>query len=400
MSPADASGQDPAVAIDAGQYVSTLLAWFDIAGRHDLPWQHPRTPYRVWLSEIMLQQTQVSVVVPYFQRFVAALPDLPALAAAPPDQVLALWSGLGYYARGRNLHAAARACMDLHGGTLPRDHAALLALPGIGRSTAGAILAQAWGDRAAILDGNVKRVLARVHGIAGWPGLPAVEARLWAIAEAALPDARLADYTQAQMDFGATLCTRAAPACVICPLQDACVARREGRVAELPTRKPARAVPQREATVLVAFDGDGRVLLARRPTTGVWATLWSLPQAETTAMAAAWHDAHLAAEASLAGSLSGTQPGGAPAADAGATATGADPLHDALPLDPIEHAFTHYRLRLLPLRLRARRLRDGVGDNDALRWVAADDIAALGIPAPVRSLLLAEFARHQEESGR
>ena len=192
----------------ATDYSDRLLSWFDQHGRHDLPWQHPRTPYRVWLSEIMLQQTQVSVVIPYFQRFVTALPDLQALAAASQDDVLALWSGLGYYARARNLHAAAKTCIELHAGELPRDAAALIALPGIGRSTAGAILAQAWGERAAILDGNVKRVLCRLHGIAGWPGTPAVEKTLWVIAESLLPDARLADYTQAQMDFGATLCRR------------------------------------------------------------------------------------------------------------------------------------------------------------------------------------------------
>ncbi len=378
-----------------GAYARTLLAWFDVAGRHDLPWQHPRTPYRVWLSEIMLQQTQVSVVVPYFQRFVHALPDLPSLAAAPPDQVLALWSGLGYYARGRNLHAAARTCMALHAGALPRDHAALLALPGIGRSTAGAILAQAWGDRAAILDGNVKRVLARMHGVAGWPGLPAVESRLWAIAEAELPTARLADYTQAQMDFGATLCTRAAPACVPCPLRHTCIARREGRVAELPTRKPSRVVPQREATVLVVFDYAGRVLLSRRPSTGVWATLWSLPQADTTALAQDWYTGHVADDDSREPAIRIAE-----AASDVAPAAASDTFTDALPLDAIDHAFTHYRLRLLPLRLRARRLHDGVGHNDALRWVTADDIAALGIPAPVRSLLQSEFARHHEESSR
>ena len=173
-------------------FAPRLLAWFERHGRHDLPWQHPRTPYRVWLSEIMLQQTQVSVVIPYFQRFIDALPDLPSLARASQDQVLALWSGLGYYARARNLHAAAKRCMELHDGDLPRDLDALIALPGIGRSTAGAILSQAWGDAAPILDGNVKRVLCRLFAIEGWPGTPAVEKTLWRIAGTLLPDARLA----------------------------------------------------------------------------------------------------------------------------------------------------------------------------------------------------------------
>ena len=342
----------------AGDVAPRLLAWFDRCGRHDLPWQRPRTPYRVWLSEIMLQQTQVRVVVPYFERFVAALPDIAALAAAPLDQVLALWSGLGYYARARNLHAAAQRCMQDHGGELPRDLAALTALPGIGRSTAGAILAQAWGERFPILDGNVKRVLARYHGIAGWPGAPAVEKRLWALAEAHLPAQRLADYTQAQMDFGATLCTRFEPACGQCPLRDDCVALREGRIAELPTPKPGKPLPERSVVVVLARDQDGRVLLQRRPPVGVWAALWSLPQAADHALARAWCAAHL---------------------------RGDHEAGEALPA--IDHGFTHYRLRLHPLQWRAVALRARVADNDDLRWVARAELATLGIPAPIRTLL-------------
>lgn len=349
--------EQPRVNMPPG-YADRLLGWFDVSGRHDLPWQHPRTPYRVWLSEIMLQQTQVRVVIPYFERFVAALPDVPALAAAPQDTVMALWSGLGYYARARNLHAAAKLCVERHGGDLPRDLDALTALPGIGRSTAGAILAQAWGDAFPILDGNVKRVLSRVFGVDGWPGTPAVEKRLWAIAETLLPDARLADYTQAQMDFGATLCTRHDPACVLCPLQNDCIALREGRVAELPTPKPGKPLPEREAVVLLLRDGAGRTLLQRRPPSGIWAALWSLPEAPDHAAARAWF------EACVAGDY-----------DAGSA------------LDPIQHAFTHYRLRMHPLAWHAVALRDAIRDNDDLRWVAAEDLAALGIPAPVRTLL-------------
>lgn len=227
-------------------FVDRLLHWFDGHGRHDLPWQHPRAPYRVWLSEIMLQQTQVAVVIPYFQKFVASFPTLADLAAADNDTVMAHWAGLGYYARARNLHAAAKQCVALHAGELPRDFDALLALPGIGRSTAGAILSQAWNDRFPIMDGNVKRVLTRIHGIAGYPGVPVVEKQLWQLAAnhvAHVPAGRLADYTQAQMDFGATLCTRARPACMVCPLQDNCVARREGLVEALPTPKPASNCP-------------------------------------------------------------------------------------------------------------------------------------------------------------
>ena len=339
-------------------FAARLLAWFDRCGRHDLPWQHPRTPYRVWLSEIMLQQTQVRVVVPYFERFVAAVPDVEALARAPLDEVLALWSGLGYYARARNLHAAAQRCVEGHGGQLPRDLDALVALPGIGRSTAGAILAQAWGDRFPILDGNVKRVLARWHGIDGWPGTPMVEKRMWTIAAAQLPGRRMADYTQAQMDFGATLCTRHDPACIVCPVHEGCVALREGRVAELPTPKPGKPLPERSAVVLLARGGDDRVLLQRRPPTGVWAALWSLPEAADHALARDWFGQHLVGDY-----------------DAGE------------PLAAIAHGFTHYRLQLQPLQWREVALHAGVADNDGLRWVARAELPALGIPAPIRKLL-------------
>jgi A/G-specific adenine glycosylase len=350
------SGLDRASVEDG--LAASLLAWFDRCGRHDLPWQHPRTPYRVWLSEIMLQQTQVQVVVPYFERFVAALPDVATLARAPLDDVLALWSGLGYYARARNLHDAARACIDRHDGALPRDFDALLALPGIGRSTAGAILAQAWGERFPILDGNVKRVLARYHGIDGWPGTPAVEKRMWLLAQAHLPGARLADYTQAQMDFGATLCTRFDPACTACPLRQGCVALQADQVAELPTPKPGRPLPERSAVVLLLQDGDGRVLLQRRAASGVWAALWSLPEAGEHAQAREWFMTHVAG-----------------AYDSGET------------LATIAHGFTHYRLQLQPLHWRAVALRARVADNAGLRWVARADMASLGIPAPIRKLL-------------
>ena len=339
-------------------FAPRLLAWFDRHGRHDLPWQHPRTPYRVWLSEIMLQQTQVSVVTGYFDRFVNALPDLPALARAPQDEVLALWSGLGYYARARNLHAAAKRCVEYHDGQLPRDLDALIALPGIGRSTAGAILSQAWGDKGAILDGNVKRVLCRVFGIEGWPGLPKIEKQLWAIAESLLPDARLADYTQAQMDFGATLCTRANPACAICPLQERCIALREGRVAELPHAKPGKALPQRETLMLVLHDADGRVLLQRRPPTGVWAALWSLPEAADAASARILFDRH--ADGDFEAAVIG---------------------------DVVQHGFSHYRLRITPLSVDDVRQRNGVGDNPELRWATRVELAGIGLPAPVRRLL-------------
>ncbi|GAB3045277.1 A/G-specific adenine glycosylase [Stenotrophomonas tumulicola] len=346
-------------AVDGGDaFVARLLRWFDSHGRHDLPWQHPRTPYRVWLSEIMLQQTQVATVIPYFLEFLQHFPTLADLAAADNDAVMARWAGLGYYARARNLHATAKRCVDEHAGDLPRDLDALHALPGIGRSTAGAILSQAWNEPFAILDGNVKRVLTRYHGIEGFPGLPAVERPLWTLAQAHVdhvPAGRMADYTQAQMDLGATLCTRSKPTCVICPLQEDCVARRDGRTAELPTAKPGKALPEREAVALLLQDRQGRLLLQKRPETGIWASLWTLPQADTGQQLQDWFDAH----------VDGV-------------------LEDALELPLVRHTFSHYRLHLQVMRTRVEALK--VADP-MLRWVPAAQLPSLGLPAPIRKLL-------------
>ena len=339
-------------------FADCLLGWYDASGRHDLPWQHPREPYRVWLSEIMLQQTQVQTVIPYFERFVRELPTLAALAEADEDRVVALWAGLGYYARARNLHRAAQLCVELHGGELPRDFESLAALPGIGRSTAGAILSQAHGLRFAILDGNVKRVLCRFHGVDGWPGSGPVEKRLWELAEGHLPEDRLADYTQAIMDFGATLCTRSDPSCVLCPLQARCVALREGRIAELPQSKPGKPLPERRTLMLLLTDDRQRVLLVRRPPTGVWSGMWSLPEV-------ADHDE---ARAFVAG------------------ASLVD-FEDNVPLPLIEHTFSHYRLHIAPLLWRGAAPPSRIGDNGQ-RWQPLDALDEVGLPAPVRKLLL------------
>jgi A/G-specific adenine glycosylase len=345
----------------ADDFAVRLLRWFDHSGRHDLPWQHPRSPYRVWLSEIMLQQTQVQVVIPYFERFVRALPDVAALAAADGDDVVALWSGLGYYARARNLHRAAQLCVEQHGGELPADFDALAALPGIGRSTAGAILAQAHGQRIAILDGNVKRTLARYHGVFGWTGSGPVEKLLWEHAESHLPDARLADYTQAIMDFGATLCTRSDPACVICPLQEGCVALREGLVAQLPEPKPGKPLPERRTIMLLLQDGAGRVLLERRPPTGVWSGMWSLPEVADHDGARTFVAMHTVAD-----------------------------FEENVPLPLVEHGFSHYRLHIAPLLWRGVDAAGArIGDNAGLRWLALDALDTVGLPAPVRKLLTA-----------
>ena len=335
---------------------SPLLAWFDAHGRHDLPWQHPRSAYRVWLSEIMLQQTQVGTVIEYFARFVAALPTLPDLADAHEDEVMALWSGLGYYRRARFLHRAARICMDRHGGDLPRDFDALAALPGIGRSTAGAILAQAHGLRFPILDGNVKRVLTRLHGIHGHPGQSRVENQLWDLAEQHIPQQRLADYTQAIMDLGATVCVRGAPRCQACPLASGCVALREGLTGELPTPRPAKSLPTRATRMLLLRDAHGRVLLERRGPKGVWSGLWSLPEADDDAGARAFAGRHAQCTTPRA-------------------------------LDPFTHVFSHYRLDIQPLLFEARAPAGAIGDHADLRWCDRAQRDALGLPAPVRKLL-------------
>ncbi|HET6631322.1 MAG TPA: A/G-specific adenine glycosylase [Rhodanobacteraceae bacterium] len=335
-----------------------LLAWHGRHGRHDLPWQRPRSSYRVWIAEIMLQQTQVKTASGYFERFVARFPDLPTLAAADEDAVLALWSGLGYYRRARFLHRTAQLCMQRHDGELPRSAQELAALPGIGRSTAHAILAQAHGQPLAILDGNVKRVLSRYHAVHGWAGTAAVERELWALAERHTPSAQVADYTQAIMDLGATVCTRARPRCALCPLAEDCLARRQGLIPALPQPRPRKLIPVRQVCMLLLYDRQGRVLLERRSGQGVWPRLWSLPESS---------DEGAAGEAARLALVGDTRP---------------------RPLAAFEHAFSHYRLCVRPLLWAAVSPHQGIADNDDLRWCAAEDWAGMGLPAPVRRLLL------------
>ncbi|MEO7068795.1 MAG: A/G-specific adenine glycosylase [Rhodanobacter sp.] len=339
-----------------------LLAWFDQFGRKDLPWQRTdasgqRDAYRVWLSEVMLQQTQVSTVIGYFERFVNALPTLHDLATADEDTVFALWSGLGYYRRARFLHQTAQLCVKQHGGELPRDFAALCALPGIGRSTAGAILAQAHGLRFPILDGNVKRVLTRYHGIAGYPGQSAIEKQLWHHAEAHTPPSRIADYTQAIMDLGATVCVRARPHCEACPLAPDCVAYREQLTEQLPTRKPSKTVPTRSTVMLVLRNQHGQILLERRGPSGVWPGLWSLPEASDSEAAARVAQQYAK-------------------------------VAEVHPLTPFTHTFSHYHLAIEPLLFDHARSTPHVADAPGLRWCSAAELATLGVPAPVRRLLL------------
>ncbi|HEY9132877.1 MAG TPA: A/G-specific adenine glycosylase [Dyella sp.] len=348
-------------------FATPLLAWFDRHGRKDLPWQRAdangkRDAYRVWLSEVMLQQTQVATVIPYFERFVAALPTLRDLAQADEDRVLALWSGLGYYRRARFLHRAAQLCVEKHGGIMPADFDALAALPGIGRSTAGAILAQAYGLRFPILDGNVKRVLTRYHGVHGHPSESAVEKTLWQYADRHTPAERVADYTQAIMDLGATVCVRSRPLCLGCPVAEHCVARRGGLTAQLPTPKAGKAIPTRATMMLILRDEDGRVLLERRGPQGVWSGLWSLPEASD-------HD------------------------DAWRTAQKLARVDDAITLTPFVHVFSHYRLNVEPWLFDDATAPNAVADTSAQRWYAPEELPTLGLPAPVRSLLQALPAR-------
>ncbi|QJQ97747.1 A/G-specific adenine glycosylase [Halomonas sp. PGE1] len=351
----------PSPVLSAAEFQRRLLAWFDVHGRHDLPWQQERTPYRVWVSEIMLQQTQVATVIPYFERFMARFPTVRELAVAHQDEVLHLWTGLGYYARGRNLHKAAGVLLDEHGGDFPMDTEALAALPGIGRSTAGAIIAQSSGERAVILDGNVKRSLARLHAVEGWPGRPAVERRLWALAEHYTPHERLVDYTQAVMDLGATLCRRGTPECGRCPFADVCLAHARGEERRFPESKPKKSLPTRTTRMLLLRDARGRVLLEQRPASGLWGGLWSLPQFDDEAALTAWLDSHA--------------PGSA-IESAGA---------------PFLHVFSHFRLEITPQPARVERL-DAVGETR--RWYDPENPDAVGLAAPVKSLLtsLAPFA--------
>ncbi len=337
-------------------FAARLSRWQAVHGRNDLPWQNTRDAYRIWLSEIMLQQTQVAAVVPYYQRFLAAFPDVAALAAAPLDDVLVRWSGLGYYRRAHHLHAAAQAVVARYGGTFPENAEALQALPGIGRSTAAAIAVFAFGIRSAILDGNVKRVLARHRGVAGWPGAPKVEAELWKVADALLPAGEVECYTQGLMDLGATLCTRSSPRCDACPVAADCVARTQDRVGELPAPRPRKVLPQRAVRVLL-IERQGEILFEKRPALGIWGGLWSLPECALDDDVAV----HVRTRFD-------------------ATIT----LLDALP--PIAHGFTHFALTLHPQRATVTHWPARTEASGTL-WLTPDDARDAALPAPIRKLL-------------
>jgi A/G-specific adenine glycosylase len=339
------------------EFSERVLDWYSVNGRHDLPWQQNPTPYRVWVSEIMLQQTQVGTVIPYFQRFMDSFPDIRSLANARIDDVLHHWSGLGYYARARNLHKTARLIQAEHGGEFPQDMASVVELPGIGRSTAGAILSLSRNERHAILDGNVKRVLARFHAVDGWPGTTAVSRLLWEFADEHTPQLRAAEYTQAMMDLGATVCTRSRPDCDACPLVIGCVAYASGRVADFPGRKVKKAKPLRK-TNMALIHSNGAIYLERRPATGIWGGLWSFPEIDANDDLARWCEEQV----------------------------GVSPL-EIDRWETVRHSFTHFDLDIEPIAVRVIAASRKVKDGDDGVWYDLDSPQKLGIAAPVSGLI-------------
>jgi len=338
------------------QFGHAVLDWYDRHGRKDLPWQRDISPYRVWVSEIMLQQTQVATVLGYYERFMAACPTLEALAAAAEDEVLHLWTGLGYYSRARNLHRTAQLLVAEHGGAFPRSVEALAALPGIGRSTAGAIASLGMGLRAPILDGNVKRVLARYLAEDGYPGETRVAQRLWAAAERLTPQARVAHYTQAMMDLGATLCTRTRPSCLLCPLKESCRAHLLGRETDYPTPRPRRKLPQRHTLMPLLASREGAILLYRRPPSGLWGGLWSLPELDDLQALEALAERH---------ALS---------------------LGERRVLPGLSHSFSHFQLTIEPWLVQVENSASAVAEADWL-WYNLATPPRLGLAAPVKKLL-------------
>lgn len=336
-------------------FADRLIAWQKQYGRHDLPWQNTIDPYAIWVSEIMLQQTQVSAVIGYYQRFMVRFPSIEALANATQDEVLQYWSGLGYYSRARNMHNAAQTIMDEHGGMFPQDFDTIQTLSGIGRSTAAAIASFAFNQVQTILDGNVKRVLARHFAISGWPGNQQIEKQLWSLAESLLPEDDMVAYTQGLMDLGATLCTRSRPQCGSCPLNSSCEALRQKRVTELPTPKPKKSIPEKQTTMLIFRHGN-EVLLEKRPATGVWGGLWSFPETHTADLIMLSHDKF-----------------------------GFDvQLEKTLPV--LTHTFTHFKLHILPQPIQVLKQSPQIRESGLL-WLSVDDAIGAAIPTPVRKIL-------------
>lgn len=337
-------------------FATRLITWQKQYGRHDLPWQNTRDPYAIWVSEIMLQQTQVTAVIGYYSKFMHRFPDIATLANATQEDVLQYWSGLGYYSRARNLHHAAVTIMDEHGGEFPQDFDTIQSLSGIGRSTAAAIASFAFNQVQTILDGNVKRVLARHFCVAGWPSTPKIEKQLWALAEELLPERDMIAYTQGLMDLGATLCTRSKPKCNACPLQATCEAYLQKRVQELPTPKPRKTIPEKHTTMLILLRGD-EVMLEKRPSTGIWGGLWSFPEiaSDEDAVAITFNRFGISAQ-----------------------------TDQALPV--LSHAFTHFKLHIRPQLLQVLKLSTQTREVGQV-WLSIDDAIGAALPTPVRNIL-------------
>ncbi len=336
----------------------TLLDWFELHGRHDLPWQKDKTAYRVWLSEIMLQQTQVATVIPYYRRFLERFPSIAALADADIDQVLLLWQGLGYYARARNLHKAARLIRDRHDAVFPDSMESVLELPGIGRSTAAAILTFSHGQSRAILDGNVKRVLARCFQVSGWYGQSKTMKRLWERSEQVTPMQRTGDFNQAMMDLGSMVCLNSKPLCQKCPLNLHCHSFQHQTQHLYPHRKPAKTKPCKKTLMLLHSYKD-RVLLHRRPPTGVWGGLWSLPEVGGVDEIDAWQARNLSRQ----------------------------PHHLSVSENFLKHQFTHFSLHISVAKIVVETLPGKISDNDDLAFVPLDKLSEYGLPVPVRKIL-------------
>lgn len=338
-------------------FANRLIAWQKLHGRHDLPWQNTRDPYAIWVSEIMLQQTQVTAVIGYYQRFMQRFPTIKSLADAEQEEVMQHWSGLGYYSRARNLHKSAQTIMDDHDGEFPQDFETIQTLSGIGRSTAAAIASFAFNQVQTILDGNVKRVLARYFVVHGWPSAPKVEKQLWSLAESLLPKTDMVAYTQGLMDLGATLCTRSKPKCSACPLSTSCGALAQNLTKDLPTSKPKTISPQKQTTMLLLLHGN-EVLLEKRPQSGIWGGLWSLPEI-------AEHE--IAAEVALR--------------------RFAFEVESEEPLAIVNHAFTHFKLAITPQPCRLISKPQHVNAANLI-WLSIDDAISAAIPTPVRNILL------------
>jgi A/G-specific adenine glycosylase len=341
------------------QFSQKILKWFDQYGRQDLPWQHNPTPYRVWVSEIMLQQTQVATVMDYFKRFMKHFPNLSTLAKAPLDEVFHLWAGLGYYARAKNLHKTAQIILNDYQGKFPTDYDKVIALPGIGRSTAGAILSISTQQHYPILDGNVKRVLSRYFAVPGWPGDPKVMEKLWALSEKTTPAIRVHHYTQAIMDLGATVCTRTKPKCTVCPVSKQCQAKKLNLIHEFPARKLKKEIPTKSTAVMILVtEKPKRILLEKRNIKGIWGGLWSLPECSEKINIPTWCQKNFQLSVKKSKSLVS-----------------------------FRHTFTHFHLNILPIICEVKETPKAIFNTEKYQWYTLKQTEKLGLPAPIKKIL-------------